>query len=67
MLILTLCLIVSIGCTTTPTEHVVIIDKTERIVHLEDGELAPFTGWLMAPERLKEIFDALDRKYPPTP
>lgn len=67
ILILIMCLTVLIGCTTTPSEHVIVIDKDEWIAHIDEGEVAPFAGWLITDNRMVEIYEALNRKYPPTP
>ena len=67
MLILMMFSIAAAGCWTTTNDRVVIIDKAERIVKLDEGEPAPFDGWLMTDERLIEIYDALSREFPPTP
>lgn len=34
----------------------------ERVYHVEAGEAAPISGWLMSDAALAELYDALEKK-----
>lgn len=53
-----LCAAAGIGCARSP--KVVYLEGGDRVVHIEQGVPAPFTGWLMTDEKLAEIFEMVE-------
>ncbi len=53
------------GCRTAPA--VTYLRQSDRTVHLNAGEPAPYEGWLLSDDRLAEIYDLLDERAPAAP